>query len=416
MWIVVALMLFGVAGSPRSAESLVLPVARAFQASEIIADVQVHGNLVTTDEELKRLAGVDVGTPFEPSLIDAVAERLRAAKRFERVDVLKRFASIADPSQIVIVIIVDEGRVRIARTGDPEHPFRAVRNRWPRLMYQPILRRDDRYGSTYGVRVAIPETFGSNSRLIFPFAWGGEKQAGVEYDKTNDAGLLNRVRAGGSWLRRTHPVFQEDEDREQLSLRGEHWFRPQFRVGVSTGWEHESFGGADDFFARLGADVVVDTRVDPALPRNAVFARAAWTHLAGGAQTELDGRGYVGLIGQLIFGVRAQRIAADPSLPVYLKPIFGGAANVRGFSAGTMVGDTLVAASTELILPLTSPLRIVRMGVSAFADRGTIDDQPWKQGYGGSVWFTAAMFHLNIAVAHGRGSSTRVHVDGNVSF
>ena len=56
------------------------------------------------------------------------------------------------------------------------------------------------------------------------------------------------------------------------------------------------------------------------------------------------------------------------------------------------------------------------MGVSAFADRGTIDDQPWKQGYGGSVWFTAAMFHLNIAVAHGRGSSTRVHVDGNVSF
>ena len=228
MWIVVALMLSGVAGSPRSAESLAPPVARAFQASEIIADIQVHGNLVTTDEELKRLAGVDVGTPFEPSLIEAVAERLRAAKRFERVDVLKRFASIADPSQIVIVIIVDEGRVRIARTGDPEHPFRAVRNRWPRLMYQPILRRDDRYGSTYGVRVAIPETFGSNSRLIFPFAWGGEKQAGVEYDKTNDAGLLNRVRAGGSWLRRTHPVFQEDEDREQLSLRGEHWFRPQW--------------------------------------------------------------------------------------------------------------------------------------------------------------------------------------------
>ena len=116
MWIVVALMLFGVAGSPRSAERLVLPAARAFQASEIIADVQVHGNLVTSDEELKRLAGVDVGTPFEPSLIDAVAERLRAAKRFERVDVLKRFASIADPSQIVIVIIVDEGRVRIARS------------------------------------------------------------------------------------------------------------------------------------------------------------------------------------------------------------------------------------------------------------------------------------------------------------
>ena len=39
-----------------------------------------------------------------------------------------------------------------------------------------------------------------------------------------------------------------------------------------------------------------------------------------------------------------------------------------------------------------------------------------KQGYGGSVWFAAAFLRLNIAVAHGRGATTRVHVGGNVTF
>jgi hypothetical protein len=32
------------------------------------------------------------------------------------------------------------------------------------------------------------------------------------------------------------------------------------------------------------------------------------------------------------------------------------------------------------------------------------------------VWFTAAFLRLNVAVAHGRGSSTRVHAGGNISF
>jgi outer membrane protein assembly factor BamA len=199
-------------------------------------------------------------------------------------------------------------------------------------------------------------------------------------------------------------------------VRAEHWFRPQLRVGVTGGLQHDVFGGEHDLFARAGADVVVDTRVDPQLPRNAVYGRAAWTHLDGGSITELDGRGYVGLVGQLVFGVRVQRTAADSSLPPYLKPIFGGAANVRGFSAGTAVGNTLTATSTELLLPLTSPLHLLKLGVTGFMDAGAIDDQPWRRGYGGSVWVGAAMFHLDVALAHGEGSSTRMHVGANVSF
>lgn len=403
---------------------LVLGLMLFAQPRETIADIQVHGNLVTTDEELRQMTGVAVGEPFDASMVDAVAERLRGTKRFDRVQVLKRYASIADPSQIVLVVIVDEGRVKISRTNDPEHPYRAVRNRWPRLMYAPIFNISDRYGVTYGVRVAIPNVLGADSRLIFPFAWGGEKQAGVGFDKTQSAGWFNRLRGSVDWSRRTHPVYELTTEREAASIRGEHWFRPQLRLGATAGVEHDTFGFEHDTFGRVGIDAVLDTRVDPALPRNAVYGRAAWTYVAGAGQSELDGRGYLGVVGQLVVGVRAQRTAADPSLPVYIKPIFGGAANVRGFSAGTVVADTLTATSVEAILPLSSSVRLVRFGVSAFGDAGAVTcgpelppcDESWRRGFGGSVWATATLLRLDLAVAHGVGSSTRVIVSGNVSF
>jgi hypothetical protein len=56
-------------------------------------------------------------------------------------------------------------------------------------------------------------------------------------------------------------------------------------------------------------------------------------------------------------------------------------------------------------------------------DRGTVydkgerlSDQSLEEGYGAGVWFAAAFLRLNVAVAHGRGASTRVHVGGNVTF
>ena len=48
---------------------------------------------------------------------------------------LKRFASIADPSEILIVIIVDEGAVHIEMTGDQALPTKVVQNRGPRLLF-----------------------------------------------------------------------------------------------------------------------------------------------------------------------------------------------------------------------------------------------------------------------------------------
>ena len=87
------------------------------------------------------------------------------------------------------------------------------------------------------------------------------------------------------------------------------------------------------------------------------------------------------------------------------------------------MGDTLVASSVELRLPLTSPLNIGKIGVSAYVDTGTVynkgqqlSDQTFRNGIGGSLWLSAAFVRANIAVAHGIGSSTRVHVGGSLTF
>ncbi len=394
----------------------------------IVAEILVHGNVLTTDTDVERLAGVAVGAAATPTLADDVAARLRASHRFQQVDVRMRFASIADPSQIVLVIIVDEGPVSIESTGGADGQPTVVKSRGPHFLYFPILIAEDGYGVTYGMRLALADRVGRSSRVSFPLTWGGEKQAAVELDKRFDAGPLSRLVAGASLSRRTNPLFEQDDDRAQLSIRGERQLLPAVRAGASGSWQHVSFGGAGDRFAQAGADLIVDTRVDPVLPRNAVYVRAGIERLdfrsAGGmVRTQIDARGYLGVAGQIVLAVRAMHEGADGSLPPYEKLLLGGMANLRGFGAGTAAGDTLVAGSAELLVPLTSPLHVGRIGVSAFVDEGTVydhgarfADQTFKRGAGGSVWFSAAFVRLSIAVAHGIGGSTHVHVGGSLVF
>ena len=417
----------------------------ARQQTETIAAIQVQGNTATPDEEVRRLADVRIGSRFDDTTIEMVTARLRADRRFERVEVRKRFASIADPSQIMLVIIVDEGPVKIVMTGDPDHPTRVVRKRLPNVLILPILGREDGYGLTYGARFTLPDPnwMGKRSRVTFPLSWGGSKQAGIDLEKRLEGGMIDRVTAGATISRRTNLAFEEDDDRARVFLRGEREFARVLRLGASTGWQRASFEGVADQFAQVRGDVVLDTRVDPVLARNAVYARAGWEHLSFGNgplatpsqpggyagyqgsanRTDLDARGYLGLIGQAVLAGRVLREDSDRPLPPYLEPQLGGLSNLRGFRAGTAVGDTLVTMSSELILPLTSPIKVGKIGVSAFLDRGTVynkgerfSDQTLLDGYGGSVWFAAAFLRLNIAVAHGRGASTRVHVGGNVTF
>jgi hypothetical protein len=393
---------------------------------ETIVGIQIHGNTVTPDDEIRRMTAVEVGTPFEPGTADAVAERLKATKRFQSVQVLKRFASISDPSQVIVVVIVDEGPVRVETTGDPDKPTRVVRSGRTHLMFLPVLNFEDGYGFTYGARFAWPEPFGKRSRIAFPLTWGGDKRAAAELDKVLERGPLTRVTAGGGISQRENPFYDLDDTRVRVWGRGEREFGRWVRAGATAGWQRVSFDAPPrevDEFAYGGADIVFDTRVDPILPRNAVYARAAYEHIGGANRAEFEARGYVGLLGQTVLAVRAQSMNADRALPPYLKPLLGGMTNLRGFEAGTDAGDALAAASGELIVPLTSPLGIGKIGVSAFVDTGTVwdhgqrlVDQPWRQGVGGSVWFSAAFIRINLAVAHGIGASTRVHFGANVTF
>jgi surface antigen Omp85-like protein/surface antigen-like variable number repeat protein len=418
--LVVAALVFGQSSTPR----------------EVITAIQIHGNTLTPDDEVRRLAGVAAGTPFGPDTIDRVTEQLHATGRFKSIDVLKRFASISDPSQILLVIVVDEGPVHIEMTGDPAHPTRVVKSRGPRLLFLPVLGAEDGYGASYGVRLALPDPAGKRSRLAFPLTWGGVKRAGAEFEKRLPGAPIDRVTAGAAVSRITNPFFERDDDRVRAWARGEREIVHGLRVGGTGGWQRASFDTLEDEFVQVGADAIVDTRVDPSLPRNAVYLRSAWDHLqfldhatdrahttGGRNRVDLDARGYVGLFRQNIFALRAQRQDSDRPLPPYLQPLLGGMASLRGFRAGTAAGDTLVATSAELIVPLSPALGIGKVGVSGFVDYATIyakgerlADQTMQRGIGGSVWFTAAFVHFSVAVAHGRGGSTRVHVGGDVSF
>jgi hypothetical protein len=415
------ILVLALACPARSAEAFALQ-------TETITEIRVHGNVATSDDDVRRLAAIDPGGALTPTTVTDVADRLRATKRFQHVDVLKRFASITDPTQIVLIIVVDEGPVKIEMTGDSDTPTRIVKSRWPNLLFFPILNSEDGYGLSYGARFALADRIGKRSRVSFPLTWGGDKKAAVEVDKDFTGGPLSRFVSGASVSRRTNPHFDTDDSRRRVWIRGERQIVRGVRVGASAGWQHVSFGGGDDHFGHAGADVIVDTRVDPTLPRNAVYARASVERqdfLSAGTvrRTQLEGRGYVGLVGQTVLAVRAVRDASDRSLPPYAKPMLGGMANLRGFRAGTAVGDTLVAGSAELLIPLTSPLSVGRVGVSAFIDAGTVyengdrfADQTLKRGVGGSLWFAAAFLRLSIAVAHGIGATTRVHVGGSVLF
>jgi hypothetical protein len=416
-----------------AAQALVLALLAASlaptaQPQEVVAEVRIHGNVATSDEEVRQLAGVEVGSGVGADTVEQIARRLRATNRFRRVEVLKRFASIADPTQIVLIIIVDEGPVKIQQTGDPDHPTRVVRAHGPNLLFLPILTAEDGYGLIYGGQLGLPDPVGKRSRLSFPATWGGEKRVAAELEKEFDDMPLNRVSAGAAISRRTHPFFRQDEDRDRVWVRGERQLAHAVRAGATAGWQHVSFLNADASFVHAGADIVLDTRLDPMLARNAVYARAAWDHfdIRGGSavdRLQLEGRSYIGLVGQSVLVLRALREDATEPLPPYLQPILGGLANLRGFRAGTAVGDTLVAGSAEVRLPLTSPLSIGKVGVSGFVDTGTVydkgqrlADQTFKRGIGGSLWFAAAFLRLNIAVAHGIGAGTRVHVGGSLTF
>jgi outer membrane protein assembly factor BamA len=410
---------------------------QAVSPGEVIADIRVHGNHLTEDAEVIRLSGLAKGSSVTDSTIPSALKRLNDSGKFDDVEVLKRFASIEDPTQILIMLIVNEGPVRIDVPSGPgavgAKPRIVTRGVLGRLMYMPVIDHEDGYAVRFGVQVAYVPSAKSKARLSFPFTWGGERRAGAEWEKGFDHG---RVQVGGALTSSVHPFFQQKDARRQAWARAE-VSALNMHLGATGSVQSVHFGGTRDTLKSVAADVTIDTRLDPVMPRNAiyVFGRAEAVRIApDGAQgsvpsavdrvrTKIDVSGYLGTFRQTVLVARVVREDISASAPPYFKAMLGGMSNLRGFEAGQFVGDTLVAGTVEVRTPITSPVNVGKLGIRAFMDAGTVydkgqryRDQTLKQGYGAGLFFTAAIFHMNLDVAHGKGAGTRVHFGGGFSF
>ncbi len=411
---------------------MILLLASLDAQQEVVAAIQVHGNTLTPSDEIVRASGIAVGDRVSDKVLSDAEARLRSAIRFDSVDVLKRFASISDPTQVLILIQVDEGPVRVdvadietpgpTAAGSPVSRTRVVRRSRVSMMFVPILDAEDGYGFTYGAQFAFAGHRSTHRRVIVPASWGGDKRLAAEYQQEFSPRSAPRLRAGALLQRRTHPFFDEHADRKRVWGRTEWRILRDLHAGAELAWQSSSLAGQNVDAKSVAADVIVDTRVDPSMPHNAIFVSATVERLHFSAsstavRTEVDANGYIGVYRGTVLALRAVREDFSRPAPAFYKSMLGGSRNLRGFRAGYAVGDTLVAGSAELRIPTTSPLRMARFGISVFADAGTtygagerFDDRKLKKGVGAGDWATAPLFRFSIEVARGIGSGVRAHI------
>jgi outer membrane protein assembly factor BamA len=406
------------------AAALLAAPAAALAQTATIAEIRVHGNYETPDGDVLALSGLKEGDPATDERIAAAQKAIEDSDRFETVEVRKRFRSLDDPNDILVMIVVRE---RPGVSDDDLTPgvFKRMR---ALQQWLPILDYADGYGLTYGARTTFAGLAGRETRLSVPLSWGGERRAAAELERTFDSGPLSVARASVSVNRRVNPHYELSDVRLGLRAGAEKALVPWLRAGADGRVERVDFGGAGGGrHSAIGAHVTVDTRIDPSFPRNAVFTQVGWERVAfpGGdaGRALLDARAFVGLFGSPVLALRAQASRADAALPPAEQALLGGGSSVRGYRAGNRAGDSLAAVSAELRVPLTSPLNFGRFGAKAFVDAGTVwnagqrlADQPWDRGIGGGVFFGASVLTLDVNVAWPEHGSPRAHVALGVTF
>lgn len=392
------------------------PVAVQAESGRV-ESVVVHGNHTTPTEEVLAIIGEVIGQPSSDALIDEIDERLRKSGRFAGVDVRRRFLSIDDPTRVLLVIVVDE-HAGVAPDDLTPGPMKRIT---ASSMWLPVVQYQEGYGFTYGARVGFVDGLGPRSRVSVPLTWGGERQAQVELERSFAGRALARVVGGGGVTRRENPHYELGDMRQTVWARVESAPRSWLRAGAGARLSEVSFGAIDDRLTTFGVDVTVDTRVDPALPRNAVFVTLGIERLGFGSESlgadvasgpalaarrvTVDARGYLGLLRQTVLALRAQSVMASRPLPPFEHQLLGGIASLRGYDVGSFAGDNMLAFSTELLVPLTSPLKIGRFGVKLFGDRAVaydageaLADQRLFWGYGAGVFVNATIFSLGVDV------------------
>ena len=406
-----------VAGGPAAAQT----------SPGVVGEVRIHGNHTTPDADVLAIIGEVIGKPASDQLIAEIEARLERSGRFDGIEIRKRFRSIENPDDILLMVIVDEfpGIDELDITqGKVPGPLRRM---WSSGMFLPILSSEDGYGFTYGARVSFVDRLGPRSRISLPLTWGGERQARVQLDRSFQSGPIERVAADFGIGRRENPHYEIGDRRITAGGRIESAPARWLRFGIAGKRDDVRFGDIDDRVTRFGGDVTLDTRVDPAFPRNAIQATFGIDRVsfdAGRAnQKTADVRGYVGLFRQNVLALRALSVTTDTPLPLYEHNLLGGAANLRGYDAGYKAGDNLAAASAELRIPLTSPLNVGRFGVKAFVDWGAIygvgdklSDQTFERGIGGGAYLHLTAVSISLDVARSLSGNTRFHFGLGVTF
>lgn len=386
----------------------------------VVGEVRVHGNHTTPDADVLAIVGDVVGEPATDALIADIAAKLTKSGRFDGVEVRKRFRSIDNPDDILLMIVVDEVP-GISDTDLTPGPWKRFTSRG---MFLPVIRYDDGYGFTYGARVSFVDTLGRGSRISMPFTWGGERQARVQLEKGSSRSRL----AGDAGIgRRENPHYEIGDRRTAAHARAEGSIRKWLRVGGGGGVEDVEFGEVRDRLDRGGADVTLDTRVDPAFPRNAVHATFGVEHLSFDAgssnRTTADVSAYVGVFRSTVLAVRGLSISSGDPVPDYEKSLLGGSSTLRGYDPGYKANDNLAALSAELRIPITSPLSVGRLGIKVFYDAGAayaagekMGDQKLESGYGGGVYMHLTILSLSLDVARSEAGHTQVHFGMGVAF
>jgi outer membrane protein assembly factor BamA len=377
------------------------------QPLETLGEVRVHGNHTTPDADVLALAGLEIGGPASDEVLRHAESRLRQSGRFADVEVRKRYRSIDNPSDILVILLVDEhpGVAPDDLTPGALRRFRGLG------MWLPILDYTDGYGFTYGARLSFVDVLGPRSRVSVPASWGGERRVGVTVDRTFERGLFTRLEGGVALTRRENPRYVVGDRRTEGSVRVERAFTTWLRAGGDARLTQVAFGQFDERFAAAAIDLTMDTRTDPAFPRDAVHVVTGLERLAFAARPDVtrwstDARGYLGLWRSAVVTARAALSRVNAPLPAYEQPLLGGASLLRGYEFGYRTGDALTALSAEVRVPLTSPLNVGKFGVKAFIDTAAaapygqpLSDQRFDRAIGGGVFVTAPVFRLDLDLA-----------------
>src|SRR5687767_11420871 len=223
--------------------------AHAQSGPGVVGEVRVHGNHTTPDDKVIAIVGEVVGKPATDALLAEVIKKLEDSGQFDSVEVRKRFRSIDNPDDILLMIVVDE--FPGVDPLDNYMPPNPVKRFWTSGMFLPILSSEDGYGFTYGARVSFVDRFGPRSRISIPLTWGGERQARVQAERTFRSGAIDRVSGEAGIGRRVNPHYEIADRRTSFNARVESAAQRWLRLGAGGGVDDVTFGDLADTIKRF---------------------------------------------------------------------------------------------------------------------------------------------------------------------